>query len=243
MELGVPVRDRPRTSTSSSSSTGSCGRGATPMPRFPSSWPRGNASPELLACSFDARLSQPAKPGRPRRHGWNSTPCPPRAACPPAAAVTRGAAGLRTGAPAASRPSSRQSTKGETPEACARTPKTSPKQNPTPLSGSSEGGTNRLSNQKSLPDVARENPPALARHRAAGGSPCPILPEITNMGAKIPARPPFTPINVADQVRLTLNRTSQVGVKLDGIEAGSNSKKGVFRQTLTRSRQTQVGKA
>ena len=29
--------------------------------------------------------------------------------------------------------------------------------------------------------------------RAADGSPCPILPEISNMGAKIPARPPFAP--------------------------------------------------
>ena len=44
--------------------------------------------PELVTCSFDRGFHSP-KTRPPSATGWNSTPCPPRAACPPAIANTR----------------------------------------------------------------------------------------------------------------------------------------------------------
>ena len=186
-----------RTSTSSSSSTGSCGG---ERHRCRGSRHRGHAGalPGTRRLQFRPRLSQPAKPGRPRRHAGTQRHARqgPPARQPPR---TRGAAGLRTGRqqhPAVEsainnleqRGLDRVRTHGKA--GFARTVALSILAANVLRVGFliAHGNAHDSSScNEKLPDVAGK-PRQRSPDRAAGGSPCPILPEITNMGPK--SRPP-----------------------------------------------------
>ena len=206
------------------------------MPRFPSSRPRGSAS-GTRRLQLRPRLSQPAKPGRPRRpagtqpHARQGPPArqPPR---------TRGAAGLRPGAPAASR-----HRVGDQQSQAARPGpdahpwqgwlrphgrlvhprcKCAPCRSVDPRTGTRSAqvpATNRcLTASGNRASAARSGLPAALHARCFQKS-----------AIWAPKSPPARrlPPNVADQVKLTLYPPVRSGAKLTA-EAGSNSKKGGF---------------
>ena len=227
-----------RTSTSSSSSTGSCGRGATPMPRFPSSWPRGNASrnfsPAASTAAFHSPQNQVALGDRLE---LNAMPAKGRLSASRSAHEAQ--PGLRTGAPAASRRrvGNQQSSSSAAWTGCAPMgkagfaphgrlvhprckcapcrfldPRTGTRTTQVPATKSC------LTSPGNPASAARTGLPAALHARYFRKSPI-----------WAPKSPPARrlPPNVADQVHLTLNPPVRSGSNLTA-EAGSNSKKGGF---------------
>ena len=200
------------------------------------------ALPGTRRLQFRPRLSQSAKPGRPRRHAGTQRHARQG---PPVRQPqrTRGAAGLRTGAPAASRrrvgdqqsraarpgPGAHPWQGGLRPHGrlvhprckCAPCrfldPRTGTRTTQAPATKSC------LTSPGNRASAARTGLPAALHGRYFQKSPI-----------WAPKSPPARrlPPNVADQVHLTLNPPVRSGSNLTA-EAGSNSKKGVFLQTLT----------